>query len=211
MVSKRTVREKSGDIVQKKLKCEDTSINHIESPNLGQKLPSTVIKTEFQEEIKTEIQDNHDSYKIEKNIDIKCLIVNEVDIQQMAWRKLACKPTQLRLDIVLKCGQSFRWTTPFKDRPDEYVGVLNSKLWILKQEPENILYKTIEKRPKIKDEKSCALRLTDDKFDKEDEVFLRNYFQLDVDLESLYSSWRKVDPVFDNISKHFTGVQPQSL
>ena len=151
MVSKRTVRKKSGDIIQKKFKCESTTIN-VESPSLEQKLITPVIKTECQEDIKTEFQDNQASCKIECNVGIRGLTVNEKDIHQMAWRKLACKPTQLRLDIVLKCGQSFRWTTPFIDRPDEYVGVVNSKLWILKQEPEHILYKTIEKKHIVKTE-----------------------------------------------------------
>merc|ERR1711997_675384 len=46
------------------------------------------------------------------------------DVHAMPWKSFACTTSQLRLDIVLRCGQSFRWTTPFPDRPDEYVGVL---------------------------------------------------------------------------------------
>ena len=76
---------------------------------------------------------------------VDCWSLNVEDVDKMVWKKLVCTPAELRLDIVLKCGQSFRWKTPFDQKPDEFVGVLGSKIWILKQEPEHILYKTIGK------------------------------------------------------------------
>ena len=102
--------------------------------------------------------------------------------------------------------RSFRWATPFKGRPDEYVGVLGSKVWILKQQPDYILYKTLQKE-NIKQESNCSFQITNFIQDDKDEEYLRDYFQLDVDLESLYCVWRKVDPVFDNISKRYIGVR----
>ena len=206
MVSKRTVSAKFKTRYQKKSKYETTSSNSIDKSKFKQELVSPKIKSEPKDEIQKDCPENRDPY-IDTDVNNKCNILSDLDVHNMTWRKLACTPTQLRLDIVLKCGQSFRWTTPFKDRPDEYVGVLNSKLWILKQEPDHILYKTLEKKPIIKAENKHNLTPLDDKINKEDENFLRNYFQLDVDLEHLYSSWKKVDPVFDNIAKHFIGVR----
>ena len=119
---------------------------------------------------------------------------------------MVCTPADLRLDIVLKCGQSFRWKTPFDRKPDEFVGVLGSKIWILKQEPEHILYKTIAKikTENVWDRSTQANPL---KEDVEDEQYLHDYFQLGVNLGPLYESWATVDPVFKDISKRFTGVR----
>ena len=77
------------------------------------------IKVEIKEEpkeLKTGSKEVHHSSSMKNGFSNFIPIINKTDINKMAWRKLACKPTQLRIDIVLKCGQSFRWTTPFKDR-----------------------------------------------------------------------------------------------
>ena len=206
MASKRTISGKSINKYHKKSKRETPASNSINKRDLKQELVSPKIKSEPKDEIQKPSPENFDPY-IGTKVNNKCNILSDQDIHNMAWRKLACTPAQLRLDIVLKCGQSFRWTTPFKDRPNEYAGVLNSRLWVLKQEPEHILYKIIEKKHIIKTETKYDLTLSDDEIDTEDEKFLRNYFQLDVDLEHLYSSWKKVDPVFDNIAKDFIGVR----
>ena len=149
MVSKRTVSERSTKRYQKKIKNETTASSSVDKCNLKQEPVSPKIKCEPKDEIQKVNPANCDPY-LGTNLNNKCNILSDLNVHNMAWRKLACTPTQLRLDIVLKCGQSFRWTTPFKDRLNEYVGVLNSKLWILKQEPEYILYKTIEKKHIIK-------------------------------------------------------------
>lgn len=36
---------------------------------------------------------------------------------------------------------------------------------------------------------------------------LKDYFQLDIDLESLYRQWSLADPNFDKVSKNFIGVR----
>ena len=177
---------------------------------------ASVTKNKYDERVKVEIKDEPGLLENgERGKDFLCiphddnndrLVIKEADIHKMQWRSFACKPTQLRLDIVLKCGQSFRWTTPFRNRPNEYVGVLGSKVWILKQEPESILYKTLQKEgDKIK--YNSMFQTISSKQSREDEEYLRDYFQLDVDLESMYNSWAKVDPVFSDISKRFIGVR----
>ena len=160
-------------------------------------------------EIKKEVDDQKEETKLfgsQQLMGSHCRTLNEEDVDKMAWKKLVCTPAELRLDIVLKCGQSFRWKTPFDQKPDEFVGVLGSKIWILKQEPEHILYKTIGKikTENVRDGSSQANRL---KEDVEDEQYLHDYFQLGVNLGPLYESWATVDPVFKDISKRFTGVR----
>ena len=39
------------------------------------------------------------------------------------------------------------------------------------------------------------------------EKMLKDYFQLDVDLESLYKQWSLVDPNFSKIAKNYLGVR----
>jgi len=59
----------------------------------------------------------------------------------MSWRKLACTRAQLRLDIVLRCGQSFRWAVN-GDRAREWVGPLAGRLWVLSQDDRHLMYKS---------------------------------------------------------------------
>ncbi len=56
------------------------------------------------------------------------------------WKSFRCLPSELNLNIVLACGQTFRWT---KNKEEEWVGVAGNKVWILRQEGDSILYKSI--------------------------------------------------------------------
>ena len=172
--------------------------------------PLKNLKSESEIKVEPEVSENVESkeaflYK-QQDGDNDYLEVKDEDIFKMQWQSFSCKPKQLRLDIVLKCGQSFRWTTPFRDRPNEYVGVLGSKVWILKQESDKILYKTLQKEGDTLKNNSMFKKVST-KQRYEEEEYLRDYFQLNVDLEFLYNSWAKVDPVFSDISKSFVGVR----
>ena len=192
-------------------KCKSEKIESNTDDNTTVKTEHLYLLNKFKiKEEPNELENDAKETKYSKNtLSSVCsgiLTVKETDIHNMAWRKLSCNSTQLRLDIVLKCGQSFRWSTPFKNRPQEYVGVLGSKVWILKQEPEHILYKTLSKSA-VKQEPTSSFKSPVGEQDQNDEKYLRDYFQLDVDLESLYESWKNVDPVFNDISQRFTGVR----
>ena len=167
-----------------------------------------VLKLEKKEPIEAHIKDErtHELVKKETNYEngrSDSVTVKEYDVDQMPWKSFACTPSKLRLDIVLKCGQSFRWST-FQNRPNEFIGVLGTKLWLLKQEPDRILYKTVQKGVKLD---SVVAGNATTKTGCEDEVFIRDYFQLGVELEPMYSDWALVDPVFNEISKRFVGVR----
>ena len=79
-------------------------------------------------------------------------------------------------------------------------GVLKSRLWLLAQDDDRIYFKSLTNvETELHDVKG------DD--DDEEESILKDYFQLNVDLASLYQRWADADPVFENISHTFSGVR----
>lgn len=119
------------------------------------------------------------------------------------WRVIPCKVNQLRLDIVLASGQSFRWR---QSEDNIWVGVLKGKVWNLKQDDLNIYYRVYE----CNNSASCGK--TQKAFQQEvskdpNELILRDYFQLDVDILKLYNKWSEHDPYFKKISSDFSGIR----
>ncbi|XP_059800714.1 N-glycosylase/DNA lyase isoform X1 [Hypanus sabinus] len=55
------------------------------------------------------------------------------------WRSIPCPRSELRLDIVLSCGQSFRWQ---ETSPGHWTGVLANRVWTLTQTQTHIWYQT---------------------------------------------------------------------
>ena len=92
----------------------------------------------------------------------KPLTIDEFD--NMSWSKILVSKSEVNLQFLLKCGQSFRWTL-FRESPaQQWIGVLNGKLFILSQTEDELLYKVL---PEQADPDSC-------------ENFLKDYFQLKV-------------------------------
>ena len=58
-----------------------------------------------------------------------------VSFSKLPWQYVACASSELRLDIVLKSGQSFRWRETKAEGEGDVVwaGVLAGKLWHLSQ------------------------------------------------------------------------------
>jgi len=112
----------------------------------------------------------------------------------LKWRKFICPKTNLRLDITLKCGQSFRWKLhrpqSFSCDTPVYIGVLQKRLLLVTQDDFHIFYHCVN-QPSLEDT----------------EEHLKDYFQLKVDLANLYSEWAKNDPIFDKISLDYPGVR----
>lgn len=146
--------------------------------------------------------------------DSKPFLAKEID-DEMAWKSFKCAKSQLNLEIVLKCGQSFRWSLhPHQPQPGvepkkaaagdskQFIGVLDKKVWILTQNEDTIFYKTISNGDRSRG------HLLEEKNMSSDEIsFLKDYFQLQVDLVSLYDQWSKVDPMFKDVSVQFSGVR----
>lgn len=151
-----------------------------------------------------------------------------------AWRCLTCARSELRLDLTLGCGQTFRWR---ETGEGHWTGVMAGQVWTLTQTDDTLWYHTygsqasvgkgegrkrsagsslqgsrmLEKRFKV----STEVKEEDDKEpiavtpeqDIKEEEMLRDYFQLNVKLGDQYRKWGAADPHFKHISNIFTGVR----
>ncbi|EPQ58306.1 DNA glycosylase [Gloeophyllum trabeum ATCC 11539] len=118
---------------------------------------------------------------------------------------------QLSLAAVLKCGQSFRWSVfPLSPTPlplsypsHEYRFCLKDRVVCLRQSPDTLYYRTILPPQKDGNDDSSS----EEKAQQETLAWIRDYFQLDVDLVALYNSWADRDPVFRKFRDRFEGIR----
>ena len=124
----------------------------------------------------------------------------------MALTGFRCLPlplVQLSLSAVLKCGQSFRWTSyPISTAPlaYEYRFCLRDRVVCLRQSDETLFYRSVFPNGPLDPEQVDAR-------EEETLAWLKDYFQLDVDLVKLYDEWSERDPVFRNVRPRFPGVR----
>ncbi|NWS97080.1 OGG1 lyase, partial [Mionectes macconnelli] len=120
------------------------------------------------------------------------------------WRCLPCPPAELRLDLVLSSGQSFRW---WESSPGAWTGVLGGRVWTLRQDRDRLWYTVYGEEDEHEEERDgCPAKGT--KLDgAETDRILRDYFQLDVGLSALYRKWEAADPLFCKVAKDFPGVR----
>lgn len=97
----------------------------------------------------------------------------------MGWRKIVFSPGELNLQNTLFSGQVFNWSC-FEY---EYAGWVNSDFIRIKQDQDTILWKM-----------------------KGTESDLADYFNLQVDLSSLYNSW-DADPLFSQVARLKPGIR----
>ena len=116
---------------------------------------------------------------------------------------------QLSLAAVLKCGQSFRWSVlelpsdsaaPACHLPHEYRLCLKDRVVCLRQSTEHLFYRSVFPQATLTD---TASKLKD----AETLLWLRDYFQLDVDLMKLYREWAERDQVFLKLQDRFAGIR----
>ncbi len=113
---------------------------------------------------------------------------------------------QLSLAAVLKCGQSFRWSIyPLHaalppDPSHEYRLCLQDRVICLRQSPDTLFYRSVFPDTSVPPEIVSAR-------DAETLLWLKDYFQLDVDLVKLYSEWAERDPVFAKLRTRFEGIR----
>ncbi|KAJ3875407.1 DNA glycosylase [Lentinula edodes] len=101
---------------------------------------------------------------------------------------------QLSLSAVLKCGQSFRWTAYSLNIDSEnaclptheYCFCLRDRVVCLRQTPTSILYRTVLPDPQRNIEQQKL-------HEAETLLWPKDYFQLDVNLASLYEEWGSRD------------------
>ncbi|NWU80479.1 OGG1 lyase, partial [Onychorhynchus coronatus] len=121
------------------------------------------------------------------------------------WRCLPCPPAELRLDLVLSSGQSFRW---WESSPGAWTGVLGGRVWTLRQDRDRLWYTVYGEEDEHKEEERDGCPAKAAKLDgAETDRILRDYFQLDVGLSALYREWEAADPLFRKVAKDFPGVR----
>ncbi|XP_014802227.1 PREDICTED: N-glycosylase/DNA lyase isoform X2 [Calidris pugnax] len=111
------------------------------------------------------------------------------------WRSLPCPPAELRLDLVLSSGQTFRW---WESSPGAWTGVLGERVWTLRQERDRLWY-TVYGEEGAGPPAGASGAETD--------RILRDYFQLEVGLPALYRAWGAADPLFRKVARDFPGVR----
>lgn len=114
------------------------------------------------------------------------------------WRCLPCPPAELRLDLVLSSGQTFRW---WESSPGAWTGVLGGRVWTLRQDRDRLWYTVYGEEG---DGRPAEAAKPDG---AETDQILRDYFQLDVELPALYRAWGAADPLFRKVANDFPGVR----
>lgn len=124
----------------------------------------------------------------------------------LGFHALPLPLAQLSLQAVLKCGQSFRWSIyPLRvslpsEPSHEYRLCLQDRVVCLRQSSDTLFYRTAFPDSPTSHEVETAR-------DAETLLWLRDYFQLDVDLVKLYDEWSEKDPVFSKLRDRFEGIR----
>ncbi|XP_058535006.1 N-glycosylase/DNA lyase isoform X1 [Ochotona princeps] len=103
------------------------------------------------------------------------------------WASIPCPRSELRLDLVLASGQSFRWR---EQSPAHWSGVLADRVWTLTQTEEHL---------------HCTAYGGAGKPTPRELEAVHQYFQLDVSLAQLYSHWGSVDSHFQEVAQRYPG------
>ncbi|XP_048874157.1 N-glycosylase/DNA lyase isoform X2 [Brienomyrus brachyistius] len=153
----------------------------------------------------------------------------------IAWRSFRCPRSELRLDLTLGCGQTFRWR---ETADGHWTGVMGGRVWTLMQTEDRLWYHTydsqvstarqagrkwpgqgerLETTKKLKTQAAAVKEEPEggtqehgeatSQWDGGEEETLRDYFQLKVSLGELYKEWTSVDHHFKDIANIFTGVR----
>lgn len=139
------------------------------------------------------------------------------------FQSLPLPLVQLSLAAVLKCGQSFRWSVypvEILVTPKNFIGnalppttddshllqyeyrlCLSDRVVCLRQNATTLFYRSIfPPKSNFTDTQKAA---------KEEETlnWVKDYFQLEVDLKLLYEEWAGRDKVFASIRHRFGGIR----
>ncbi|KAI0664622.1 DNA glycosylase [Cubamyces menziesii] len=125
------------------------------------------------------------------------------------FRAIPLSLAQLSLAAVLKCGQSFRWSIfPLQideqalleqsSPTHEYRLCLRDRVICLQQSREALFYRAVFPSSTVEDLETR---------EAETLAWIKDYFQLDIDLVELYRQWSKADPVFHRLRDRFEGIR----
>lgn len=122
--------------------------------------------------------------------------------------------SELRLELTLACGQSFRWR---ETAEGHWTGVMGGRVWTLTQTDSRLWYYVYKNQQdsthrKWSEEDSepetkCEGDVKIEPVNRIEEQLLRDYFQLYANLEELYKDWGERDHHFKKIADIFSGVR----
>ncbi|KAI8989662.1 DNA glycosylase [Trametes punicea] len=126
------------------------------------------------------------------------------------FRALPLSLAQLSLAAVLKCGQSFRWSifplhaleqhsSESGSPTHEYRLCLRDRVICLRQSRDALFYRAVFPRSATSGDSEAR--------EAETLTWIRDYFQLDIDLIELYRQWSVADPVFQRLQDRFEGIR----
>jgi len=123
----------------------------------------------------------------------------------MNWHKIACTRQDLCLGTLLTCGQSFTW---HQTSPGIWCKAFNGRIVNLSQDDSSLLWSVTTSNNNLP-KKNTATTATDDDDSQSFELAIRDYFQLKVDLPSLYAKWGSADPNFKTVAEveAFQGIR----
>lgn len=120
-----------------------------------------------------------------------------------SFKSIPLPLAQVSLAAVLRCGQSFRWSIlSANDNPDsvEYRFCLTDRLICLRQSSDTLFYRAVFPDPQPSAATLCER-------EKETLGWLKDYFQLEVDLVTLYQDWAARDKIFAKFQGRFEGIR----
>ncbi|XP_038264647.1 N-glycosylase/DNA lyase [Dermochelys coriacea] len=136
------------------------------------------------------------------------------------WGHVSCRRSELRLELVLRCGQAFRWR---ESSAGHWTGVLAGRVWTLRQTEERLWYMVHQEEEEEEGSRTEATGQGQELQPRgrdpgsrqpgaglggcDAQQILRDYFQLDVGLAGLYQAWGAVDPHFRKVAANFPGVR----
>lgn len=120
---------------------------------------------------------------------------------EVVWKKIAISPLEVSLNKVLRCGQTFRW----KNVNNTWSFTTQDRIVLLKQDESHIHYSWI-----MLEEYEMKKNVNLTKLAQETLSFVRDYFNLDINLESLYKEWSESDKRYKKKTvpfETFTGIR----
>uniref|UniRef100_H2Y8S4 N-glycosylase/DNA lyase n=1 Tax=Ciona savignyi TaxID=51511 RepID=H2Y8S4_CIOSA len=110
------------------------------------------------------------------------------------WKEIPCNREVLSLRLNLTCGQAFRWRI---EDDDITVGVMQHRVWQLKQDETHIYYRVIAFSF---NQRNCQCH-------QNEKNILFDYLRLGMDLRAMYSDWCNKDKRFAKVSSALPGIR----
>ncbi|GMM36520.1 8-oxoguanine glycosylase [Saccharomycopsis crataegensis] len=118
-------------------------------------------------------------------------------MQQLIWKSVPVPAKEVSLAKVLRCGQAFRW----KNIDNVWSCTLKGRVVFLKQDDSNLYY-------------SSLASITDQQQQQQQQqqhddtlAVIKDYLNLEINLEKLYELWSSKDPNFQKKSGAFSGIR----